>query len=395
METVGEFISELDYFILEKQEFDMDNISLMGGVTGVIYYCFQSSNTKLHDKGYHLLDKLIEEITNREVLRFTYADGMCGVLYLLNNLKQNGWIEDKLDDFLYPYEQFIISNIIPRDLSIDNKDFLYGILGYLHYFVSKDVSLYNEEIIKNLIHCLIETAVDREDFLFLTNKYYNDKKVVFNGKVGEKDSMGDVINFGIAHGNLAFGIILLDTIEKYPHLEEINHFVVKLAKLYIDNVYYENLAKRLTLFPNLKLADQVLFNAIPMSWCYGDLSIAIFFIRLFKLTRNDTYEKIALKIVEGYRNFEGEIDSRINPYYCHGYIGFIAQFETISEITENEFDAFEVQSVKIMKIISRQIENEKSLSSYFEKNLDMLNGVLAIPLIFNSSVKNWKKIFLN
>ncbi|WP_343564155.1 lanthionine synthetase LanC family protein [Sphingobacterium sp.] len=397
MERIKKFIEDLDNHILAHKEKQYP-ISLIGGSSGIIYYCFNSANKKLKRKGFKILESLIEQITNEPINNTPYVNGICGVMYLLNHLRINGEIEDDIDDFLLPIEDLIINKAIPQDYKLDNKDFFYGIFGYLHYFVSKPQSIKTERIIVSIVNDLISSLSKENNGFFLTNNHYNKNKVNITSENGNISDI-KAINFGLAHGNLAFGLILVDILNKYPNNNELTNILQGIINLYLDNIYFDNVEKGLTIFPNLKFqGGRNIFNAIPMSWCYGDLSVAIFFYKCGILLKNATYKELSIKIANMQIEYASKHLSTLDPYFCHGFTGASSQFQTLYNLTK--VTKFLEQSLTLQQTaffeINKKIEDfDGSLTQFFDSNLDLLNGFLGFGLLCNGRSEEWKQIFLN
>lgn len=397
MEKVKNFISEMDEYIISKHDFDYSNISLFGGVTGVIYYCFSSKNESLKDKGYDLLNNLLANILDNKVSRYPYANGICGVLYLLNYLKEFDHLDDDIEGFVSPIEEHIVKNIIGRDYSIDNKDFLYGVLGYLHYFASKSINKVNEDILSQLIDDLSRNSIREDEKMYVTNNFYNKEKITFSSDSTKRIEDVQAINLGLAHGNLALGLILLNILGKYPNISTAQSMIIELANIYIESFNRDNINTSNTLFPNLKIENQkTIYNSMPLSWCYGDLSIALFLYRVYQETAIEKYKDISLLTLNHHisKNSIGTQD--IDLYYCHGYTGAVAQYESLYELIKEEKLKDEAQKWSCelgVKLIKQIVDTDPN--KLFNDSLDLLDGVLSIGLLYNSKMRSWKQIFLN
>ena len=399
MQTTEKFLAELDKFILNYSDFNTENIALLGGLSGLIFYCFKVRNLSLNKKGLLFLDTLIDEITTKEIKDYPYAHGICGAMYVLNELKISGIIEDDLNDFLAPIEEYILNNILERDFQIDNKDFLYGIYGYLHYFASKPASTKArfslEYIIDKLRGQALKTAQGNAGYY--TNNYYNKNKIPkFKNTVAIETHRA--INLGLAHGNLSVALIYHDILEKYPDYKELVTPIKHLANLYMFNFIEENLANDKSLFPIFKIEDHnyKIFNSLPFAWCYGDLSVAIFLYKTFLLTGNPKYKRVALLAAQREID-ETKLTDDVDAYYCHGYVGIAAQFETLYSLTGNSFFKERMQSWnnKLIIRLEQELSKFNNAEEYFVQSLDILNGALGIGLFFNSNSLNWKALLLN
>ena len=397
MENVKNFIAKMDEHILYKQDYDYSNISLFGGVTGVIYYCFSSKNEVLKEKGYKLLNDLLAYILDNKVSNYPYANGICGVLFLLNYLKEYDYLDDDIEAFVRPIEDHIINNIIERDYSIDNKDFLYGIFGYLHYFASKPANKFNEDVLKKLIDDLAINSIREDGKMYVTNNFYNKEKITFSSDSTKRIEDIKAINFGLAHGNLALGLIMLNVLIKYPNISNVKPLIIELANIYIENFNTDNIKTSNTLFPNLKVENQkTIYNSMPLAWCYGDLSIALFLHRVYQETANEKYKDISLMTLNHHLSKNSIRTQDLDLYYCHGYAGAIAQYESLYELIKDEKlrDESTKWSVELgLKLNSELID--KDMNTLFNDSLDLLNGSLSIGLLYNSKTVSWKQIFLN
>lgn len=387
----------MDEHILYKQDYDYSNISLFGGVTGVIYYCFSSKNEALKEKGYELLNCLIANILDNKVSRYPYANGICGVLFLLNYLKEYDYLDDDIEEFVKPIEYHIINNIIEKDYSIDNKDFLYGIFGYMHYFESKPANKFNEDVLKKLIEDLSRNSIREDEKMYVTNNFYNKEKVTFSSDSSKRIEDVRAINFGLANGNLALGLTLLNVLIKYPNIQNVSLLIIELANLYIENFNTDNINTSNTLFPNLKVENQKsIYNSMPLAWCYGDLSIALFLYRVYQESGIEKYKDMYLKTLNHHisKNSIGTQD--IDLYYCHGYTGAVAQYESLYElINDNKLkDESQKWRVELELKLNKELI-DRDLSTLFNNGLDLLNGSLGIGLLYDSKTISWKQIFLN
>lgn len=397
MGNVKKFISEMDEYIISKYDYDYSNISLFGGVTGVIYYCFSSKNESLKDKGYDLLNNLLANILDNKVSRYPYANGICGVLFLLNYLKDLDHLDDDIEDFVRPIEEHIIKVIIERDYLIDNKDFLYGVLGYLHYFSSKPINKFNEDILRQLIDGLSRHSIREDDKMYVTNNFYNKEKITFSSDSTKRIEDVKAVNFGLAHGNLALGLTLLNVLMKYPNIPNVRSMVRELADIYIENYNPDNINTSNTLFPNLKIENQkTIYNSMPLAWCYGDLSIALFLNRVYQEMAIDKYKDLSLVTLNHHITKNSIGTQNIDLFYCHGYAGAVAQYESLYELIKDE--KLKEEAKKWYKELELKLENQlinTELNILLSGKLDLLDGVLSIGLLYNSKTIGWKNIFLN
>jgi len=242
-------------------------------------------------------------------------------------------------------------------------------------------------------------ALKTGNAIYYSNNNYNRESIpTFSGDE-QKVAEHKAINFGLAHGNVAIGLIFLDVIEKYPFLNTcLTEQIEGLANLYVRNFKKDDHGEGNTLFPVFMIEekDYKIFNSIPLAWCYGDLSVAIFLYRASQLVGNKEYEDLAMQTAEQHL-CTVDFNENIDAYFCHGYAGFASQYESLHKLTGKAVFSLQKErwADKILIAVEKERDRKENQQLFFEESLDLLNGALSIGLLFNSESQNWKKIFLN
>ncbi|WP_025141469.1 lanthionine synthetase LanC family protein [Pedobacter jeongneungensis] len=395
-----DYINPSSYEIVERLIFNgvkTLNNSLFSGQLGYILYLFESSRLTGEDareEAEGLLYELFEKInaTTPAFGDYSLANGYTGFCLLVNYLEKQGFIEIDVEDELYQLDLAIANKSI-ADIKLNNTDFLYGATGYLHYFAERNLSPFIKQNIESLLKRIFENEIIDEEGLRFRNAFYH-----------KEPDENNHINFGLAHGNLALGMVFLNLADKDPTL----HWLRKKAEL-LAHYMIKHLELRAgddavirSLFPSIIRTDGIkCFNKIPVAWCYGDLAICIFLYRVGQFSENDQYRKVAdqighLSMKETFK----QLDFVNDPFFCHGSAGIAQLYKSLYQLSndENYLNHYEFWIDRTNKIIATKYRS-KDINDAIEKpeHASLLEGLIGTALVLNSYKNNidpWKSIFL-
>lgn len=242
-----------DSIVQNINVFDEMPISLMSGKAGIILFFTQRYLLEKKDETYIFIGGLLEKLVfdlNNKTYGLSYCDGLSGVAFMLNYLKNNGIYSEDLSDILDDIDSILINNL-SHCIIEDDIDFLHGKLGLYYYLITRGVK---------------DKAFKKE-----INSFADYIRAYLIDVLDEKNEK--VFNVGMAHGFCAIICIL-----------------IKYSIKYKTNEYDEILKRSIDIIIELKSIDENIFSLfpsqaadinnmsmyrIPLGWCYGDQIITL------------------------------------------------------------------------------------------------------------------------
>lgn len=234
----------------------VDAFGLYTGDFGILLFLFYYSKLFNDKRITSLIDaylkyswgKLISNLNSH-----TFCDGLSGILYLFEFLRENEFIDINLCDVEMHLENYLIREM-KKDIQNQHYDFMYGALGTGLYFLKKN----KEQPVLELVDYLYDTA-DKD----VANEIFQWKSII--------DIKTKQIGYNIAlsHG-ISSIIIFLSRIIKYGMASDkvsemlhgaINFTLSQEIDFYTWGSYFPSMSKEKT-------------GKSRMGWCYGDLGIA-------------------------------------------------------------------------------------------------------------------------
>ncbi|ELR73137.1 Lanthionine biosynthesis cyclase LanC [Fulvivirga imtechensis AK7] len=315
-----------------------------------------------------------------------------------------GWILEKLNKIepvdtclLNDFEE-VIHNTVKNDKLRGSYDLFYGVLGKGVYFLERDPDGASEQGLKQVVDTL----------------WYMYEKHGWQDKFNKKDCPSDTVyNLGLAHG-----------------IAGITSFLSKLSvrNIYSDRVdpllqhsldwllRYRNDQLGICRYPSV-IVNGDISSYGDLSWCYGDLGVAIAYLQAYKATHQEVLKEEAIKIASlaSKRMLEQSTvrmtdDSRlIDPCFCHGSAGIAHLFKRIAQATHyHEFERCSHYWIEQTLTVGRsysddtiggflEADTDDSKKTVWKKNSGLLTGASGVALCLMSSLpnfnSNWDSLF--
>lgn len=312
MESCTKIYNDIVHF-LEKDNQNKDTLSLFKGKWGTLLYLFYYEQFCDHsqDNATPYLQELYGGIDNDFDQNYNYCTGLAGPFWLLYHLNKHGFLELDIEHIS---SDFILGAIAQSNhlIADSNFDFLHGSAGICNLLVE----FANREDVKNhlsfFVQSLFKSSVQTDKGYSLPLFYYHT----------EPASKPGVDAFSLAHGTCALQIILMKI-----HRAGIEQD--KCKKLIFESMafilHHENAGgSGGPLFPAY-LDGKSCHSRV--SWCYGDLNVAISLWQCGKYFNNESWKEKAIEILKYNTNrVSKELSGVLDVCLCHGAAGNAAMY---------------------------------------------------------------------
>lgn len=374
--------------IIEIQHTDVKNVGVFSGLSGVALFQFYYSKYLSLDDLYNTtIDKIGEciSIINDGYIYPTFCDGICGLSWVLDHLKEQGSIDLETID-LEIFDTYLY-NCMLEDIKKKNYDYLHGTIGYANYFLErfKNTSKEKRSTYKNylviFINFIEDTSIQKDDgVLWLTR---------------DIETGLEIYNLSLSHGVASIIAIL----QKLCFLEDFEERCEGMLKKAVTEVlkYKNNISNCPSYFPNwISISSQDHFKNSRLAWCYGDLGIGLQLLYTSKTLKDTDLYLEALEILLHCTSRKDPEDTLIDDgAICHGAFGVALVFNNIYKNTGRlEFkqsrDYWLARGVEFLNSDSKLLAPVKD----GEKEISILNGLAGIGLTIISCLSDlneWEK----
>lgn len=363
-------------------------------------YQFKATNNQVYlDQCFDIIESSFDSVADKyHQGDFSLSNGASGFLWLLHHLIHLGLLTDDngCSEQLDPH----IRQSIDRDFGEKNYDLMYKMIGKGVYFLEKAPDEFSMQA--------ISTIVDRLDSM----KKEDPSGVYWDDTLGKNlhTLTEHVQSLGLAHGIPSIIVFLSKVnsrgIAKTKTEALVSRAISWLLKRELVNAdsYFSNMAS--TTKPS------------RLSWCYGDLGVAISLFHAAETFGNDVWYNHALRIAikTAHRDFDSaglhlHNSGYFDPCFCHGTIGIAHMFKRFYEVTNREiFDErhkFWIEKTLDLKkyrmngiggYLRFSASKDSSDNFFLEKDNGLLNGTAGIGLGLLSAQFSkplrWDKFFL-
>ncbi len=373
-----------------------NGINLIDGVAGeILFLCYYSRYFKdetvyneIHDK----LDSIVSNI-NAGKDSPTLAGGICGIVWLLEHLVKENFIDYNLDELYEETDEYLVECLI-HYMKNNNYDYLHGALGIANYFLNRNTQKTNKYL-SHFIKLLSENSI-------IDNK---SKTIGFKSLISNTGIPFFAFNYSLSHGMASLIYFLQKSLlhDEFKNDKDANNLIEGIHNFYYQNENDLNIYN--SYFPTWIGETNIVKNA-RIAWCYGDVGIGITFLNYGKNHVDDVIIDYGIKILTNTlerKDVKKEIifDAGI----CHGSSGLSLIYDQAHQLTKkNEFlDA----SNYWLDIALSQSTHPDGICGYkaymgpengFINSTGLLEGIAGIGLSFLSrldrNLGNWKKVFM-
>lgn len=380
-------IDEIAESIYSKMTFlqEEKSIGLYSGEFGILLFIFYYARYTRKPQFISFAEIYTEKLINKlgEMLNsYTYCNGLSGILYLFEFLKENEFIDIDIEDAEATFDKYIIREL-RKDINLSHYDFMHGALGAGFYYLKKKKDV---QMVKNLITFLYNTAdID------IKKKTFKWKSII------NHETKKDGYNISLSHG--ISSILLFLVRAKKANIEHDN--LIELLEGTVNYIFSQQLDinEYGSFFPSQSLDKP---GKSRLAWCYGDLGVATSLYYASKVMGNIDWENKALMILKETtkrRNLQENVveDGGI----CHGSGGISVIYRRFYlETRDNLFLEAADYWVSQTLILG---SNNGGLAGYITKgnpndDYSLLTGISGIGLSFISYLENktqeWDELFL-
>lgn len=293
---------------LEKADWT-GNYSLLAGKSGYLIFL---RNLGIYNKmNYeHELSQVCEAIfedVQQSTPLVSYCQGLAGLLIPLDALELQDTVDDELLDML-------AKNAL-NSASQGNFDFLHGSTGIvfaLSRFRYKSSAFFDQWV------SLLQSRIESYPGGIRMKLYYP----------GHPFSENDVqYNYSISHGLAAVVIVLMELLNENQIQESnrplIKDFITSLLKLRNPG----GIETGEGLYPSIITETGRSHYFFRVSWCYGDLGVALMLNRYAKFSGDDSFNPQMFEILDYYsRAVDPETWEIRDADFCHGAAGLAILF---------------------------------------------------------------------
>jgi lantibiotic modifying enzyme len=323
---IEEIYQLMDHFIENDQIQGME-LSLFEGKPGAALFLYQYAQynprkkEECYDKINYLIDNAFEYISETADVKTSYCDGLSGILWLTQFLRNNGVIEMEQEDIPSEMIHELSEYSIVQSVDQLNCDLLHGGFGFWAFLLESRDLPEKEKLICDQLDALSK----------ITLQTVNGCNWKIDPGIFKKNDTDELTvdaasstHIGLAHG--------------------ISSILVLLAKTkmqgYFEKETEELIHKGLTHIRSLKLKDpgasylypMVVLNDQPqpggrLAWCNGDLSVAHAFWMGWKATQRLDYKTEALHIMDHAIKLNKQQAGVSDVGLCHGAAGIAQIFK--------------------------------------------------------------------
>lgn len=305
---------------------DIDNhydlYNQVGGLAGLsglalfkFYYSKLIDNPNEKKKGEEILKRCIENINNGFSYP-TYCAGLAGMGWVLDHLKEGGFIYNECDDMLFQLDGYL-NQIMTTNIKDGKFDFLHEALGYAFYFLNRykttsntHMKLFYQSSLLDFVKNLKEQSKRNK----LSNSVEWISVLDYQGKTRG-------YNLSLSHG-------ISSIIGFLARLHRQDFFTDECEDLLNGSVefvlsYMGRSANGISVFPDwISLKGQPLNVPSRLGWCYGDLGIGISLWSAYKSTGQQKIKDASIHVFkESSKRKSYEQNLVVDAGLCHGSFG--------------------------------------------------------------------------
>ncbi len=318
----------LKYIQGDQRDTQVPADNLFKGDWGALFFMFYYEqyidDTK--DNAVPLLETLYNKLEINQYSNFSYCNGLSGPFWLLHHLNKYEFIELDIDDLA---SDFITAAIAESNyyLNTNNFDFLHGSAGICNLLVSfagrPDVKAHLERFVTALMAFSVMTPKGRSIPMF----YYHT----------DPPSPVGTDAFSLAHGTCALQIILAKIHKAGIMQEQCKQLIYETMAFVLAYEKQPAADSFAGLYPSsLKLDDE---PPVPsrVSWCYGDINVAIALWECGNYFKEEKWITRALNILHyGAKRNTLETGGVIDTCLCHGTAGNAAMYRRFWHATNDK-----------------------------------------------------------
>jgi hypothetical protein len=260
-------------------------------------------------------------------------------------------------------------------------------MGVVHYFLTRLPGKKIENYLNQILEKFCDMAVQEPEGTWFKNYFFKTEPI-------------EEINFGLAHGQSGFLILLMQAAEKGIHPARIRELVengVALLLHYRQEIDFEK--EQVSFFPTAvnSINKNKLALSARLAWCYGDLNIIYTLYEAAAFLNKPAWALLADQLAEKTmqrKDFNTTVAG--DSHFCHGTIGLAQFYKKLYEIRNLPAykEAWEYWIMKTLELLPGELEN----NYYQSKENNLLEGLIGVNLgllsFLSEKELNWSKALL-
>jgi lantibiotic biosynthesis protein len=379
----------IDLFVANS-EATWENWGLLSGNSGEIlvdlYLYKYTGGENYIRRAQSRLESIFDMLNTSKVLwaGHSLSDGLAGIGLMLTILSDLQFIDQET---LTSFEELkpLMLETVDREMEVGNNDLFYGAFGILYYLsftkMSAEDNAEMEKIVARIMSMMLRDSLG---FRLLNLP-------------PRMPELKNRVNFGLAHGNCGFLIVLLRLFRLGYCRQEIHTIVSESIKYIAGNRNIHRPDAIFSQYPyTINEQDSHFDYGNRMAWCYGDTNVALVLYTAGLLFNNSEYMLLADDIGLATCGRTLVEDTRVSDsHFCHGSSGLAAYYAYLYRLTGRPLyrDAYISWIKATMSLLRRDID-----SGLYEKKNGLLSG-LSGPLLtllghqFNDQGALWNRVF--
>lgn len=312
----------------KENEFLGLHIGLPGIALFYFYYAKHFKSDEAQNAGNEVLKLIRDKIISEQHVS-TICSGLSGACWVYDHLSVNNMINIDTDEFLSDLDEYFYGEMI-KEFQNNYYDFLHGASGYAFYFLNRynSTKLFKERYVEYLRKYLKEIRLMAS---FQGNEIYWESYL-------KKEPEMRGVNFSLSHGMPSLISILCD-MSKIKELKEDCLEIISGAVTFIKNNPLND-KHAVSAYPSWIDKNSDTQVSSRLAWCYGDLGIALCFLKASRVLNDQDLEKEAMSILNFSSKRKKQSETKVNDSaICHGAFGVAQIFNYVSkEYNTKEFD---------------------------------------------------------
>ena len=385
-----DLIAECIFEKIQKSD-EAESYGLYSGEFGILLFLFYYSRYSKSEKHLLLTEDYAERLFNRflnKTTLYTFCNGFSGILYFIEWLRENGFIDMDVSAPQSLLDHYLISRM-KQDMQQQYYDFMHGALGVGLYFMKKGT---NQESIQELI-----------DFLYLTaEKDADNQSFKWKSLINHENNLTGY-NLALSHGISSIIIFLSRVIKSGIY----DNKIVDLLSGAVNYVLSQqrDFKQFGSYYPNyIPVNSQYPVSKSRLAWCYGDLGIAMALWQAGKVIDSEDWKTKGLEVIlQSAQIRKYEYSSVIDGGICHGSAGLAMIFRRIYiETGRYEFNDsinhWLYQTLQISRFENGLVGYKTFLKDEWINDYSLLTGISGIGLVLltwlEDDSQTWDEMFL-
>lgn len=310
--------------------------SLFDGKPGAALFLYQYAHyypekrKECYDHINRIIEDAFEYIVETPDVKTSYCDGIIGILWLTQFLRNEGVIEMEAEDLPEDIIQELSEYSISQTIDMNNCDLLHGGFGFWAFLLESMDLPEKQNLLRAQLDALHKIKIETAEGL-----NWKIDLDIFQEENSEKIHIDQLTSthLGLAHGT-SFILALLAKTKIQGYFEEETEELIHKGLAHIRSL-------KIKQEHSAYVYPMVVVNGKPvdggrLAWCNGDLSVANAFWLGWKATGKEEYKTEALEIIQAASRMNVKNAGALDAGLCHGTGGVAQIFKKFYWDTKEE-----------------------------------------------------------